>query len=134
METMQPFQRINLSEFSQRITEHYQNFVVNEVNESCLRLAVFTGEYPWHRHPESDELFLVLEGELIIDFRSDAPKPLSWTSLSRPSERVHLPSQTPAHHNLRDLTSTPFFIHRYQKKPPDLPKPSLSSPSRAKRT
>ncbi len=69
MEPMQPFQRINLSELSQRITEHYQNFVVNEVNESCLRLAVFTGEYPWHRHPESDELFLVLEGELIIDFR-----------------------------------------------------------------
>ncbi len=69
METMPPLQRINLGELSQRLTEQYQNFVVNEVNESCLRLAVFTGEYPWHRHPESAELFLVLEGELIIDFK-----------------------------------------------------------------
>jgi mannose-6-phosphate isomerase-like protein (cupin superfamily) len=28
-----------------------------------------TGAYPWHRHPEADELFLVLEGKLIIEFK-----------------------------------------------------------------
>ncbi|WP_371873902.1 cupin domain-containing protein [Dictyobacter arantiisoli] len=65
----QPLQRINLTELSQAITERYRNFVVNEVNESCLRLAVMEGEYPWHRHPGADELFLILEGELIIDFQ-----------------------------------------------------------------
>ena len=69
MDIMSPLQRINLGELSQGLVERYQNFVVNEVNESCVRLAVFTGEYPWHRHPESAELFLVLEGELVIDFR-----------------------------------------------------------------
>ncbi len=69
MEVPQPLQRINLKELSQQVTERHQNFVVNEVNESCLRLAVFTGEYPWHRHPDADELFLVLEGELIIDLK-----------------------------------------------------------------
>ena len=69
METLPPFQRINLKELSQRITADYQNFIVNEVNESCLHLAVMTGTYPWHRHPEADELFLVLEGELIIEFK-----------------------------------------------------------------
>ncbi|WP_286174389.1 cupin domain-containing protein [Pseudomonas sp. ISL-88] len=30
----------------------------------------FTGEYDWHAHPESDELFIVLEGELHIDFEN----------------------------------------------------------------
>jgi len=90
METMQPFQRINLSELSHRMTEHYQNFVVNEVNESCLRLAVFTGEYPWHRHPESDELFLVLEGELIIDFRDHESVILHPNDLfTIPAGRIH---------------------------------------------
>jgi len=69
METLPPFQRINLKELSQRITEDYKNVIVNEVNESCLHLAVMTATYPWHRHPESDELFLVLEGELIIEFK-----------------------------------------------------------------
>ncbi len=69
MEVLRSLQRINLKELSQQMTERYQNFVVNEVNESCLRLAVFTGEYPWHHHPDADELFLVLEGELIIDLK-----------------------------------------------------------------
>ncbi|SRR5579884_1226960 len=69
METLPSFQRINLKELSQRITEDYQNFIVNEVNESCLHLAVMNGTYPWHRHPDAEELFLVLEGELIIEFK-----------------------------------------------------------------
>lgn len=60
---------INLQAISQEIQDQYQNFVVSEVNESCLRLAVFTGEYEWHYHPQSDELFIVLEGELLIDFK-----------------------------------------------------------------
>lgn len=46
----------------------YHNLVLNQVNQHCLRLAVLTGDYPWHCHPYSDELFLVLEGHLFIDF------------------------------------------------------------------
>ncbi|EFH83955.1 cupin domain-containing protein [Ktedonobacter racemifer] len=90
MELMQPFQRINLSDLSQRMNERYQNVVVNEVNESCLRLAVFTGEYPWHRHPESDELFLVLEGELTIDFTDQESVTLAPNDLfTIPAGRIH---------------------------------------------
>ena len=62
------WQAIDLGAIHTRVTEPYTNAVVDEVNESCLRLAVMTGEYPWHLHPTSDELFLVLEGELIIEF------------------------------------------------------------------
>ncbi|GLV60644.1 hypothetical protein KDH_74630 [Dictyobacter sp. S3.2.2.5] len=69
MSTYPSFQRINLKDLYQRITDDYQNFIVNEVDESCMHLAVMTGTYPWHRHPDADELFLVLEGELIIEFK-----------------------------------------------------------------
>ena len=62
------WQAIDLGAIHTRVTEPYTNAVVDEVNESCLHLAVMTGEYPWHLHPTSDELFLVLEGELIIEF------------------------------------------------------------------
>lgn len=47
----------------------HENFIVNEINDSCLRLAVNEGEYPWHYHSNSDELFIVLEGELRIEFQ-----------------------------------------------------------------
>ncbi len=46
----------------------YRNIVVNQINKHCLRLSTFEGEYPWHYHPHSDELFLILEGHLHIDF------------------------------------------------------------------
>lgn len=41
--------------------------VIARINESCLRMSVFSGEGTWHAHPTSDELFLVFEGELLVD-------------------------------------------------------------------
>ena len=48
----------------------HENFIVSEINDSCLRLAVNEGEYPWHYHSNSDEFFIVLEGELTIEFQN----------------------------------------------------------------
>jgi len=45
------------------------NLSVSEVNDHCMRIAVLEGDYVWHFHPGSDELFVVLEGELLIDFQ-----------------------------------------------------------------
>src|SRR5262245_40211849 len=55
-------QVIDLKEEGAKFTDPYRNVVINRVNGSCLRLAVFDGEYLWHYHPESDELFIVVEG------------------------------------------------------------------------
>lgn len=60
---------IDLSAEAAAVTEEYRNQVLNGVNESCLRLAVFQGTYRWHVHPASDELFVVLEGALIIELK-----------------------------------------------------------------
>ena len=49
------------------ISAAYRNDVLTRVNASCLRLAVIHGQYPWHKHPGSDELFLVVEGRLEIE-------------------------------------------------------------------
>jgi mannose-6-phosphate isomerase-like protein (cupin superfamily) len=59
----------NIKSLSDEVCEMHKNFVVDEVNDSCLRLAVNKGEFPWHYHSNSDELFIVLEGELSIEFR-----------------------------------------------------------------
>lgn len=65
-------QVIDLSREAQAVTEEYRNQVLNRVNDSCLRLAVFQGKYRWHVHPASDELFVVLEGAIIIEMK-DGP-------------------------------------------------------------
>ena len=63
---------VRLHDEAAMVPERRRNVVINRVNESCLRLAVFEGEYPWHSHPDSDELFLVLEGRLEIEL-TDRP-------------------------------------------------------------
>ena len=73
-----------------RVTEHYRNTVLNRVNTSCLRLAVFDGEYRWHHHPHSDELFLVVEGRLEIDLEAGRMLALTpWQAVVIPAGAVH---------------------------------------------
>lgn len=60
---------MDLSQEAAAVTEEYRNQVLSRVNDSCLRLAVFQGKYRWHVHPGSDELFVVLEGAVVIEFK-----------------------------------------------------------------
>ncbi|PAD26065.1 hypothetical protein CHH62_08980 [Niallia circulans] len=62
-------QKINLLNLVTDITD-YKNFVVAEINDHVLRIAVIDGEFHWHEH-DTDELFMVLEGELIIDLENN---------------------------------------------------------------
>jgi mannose-6-phosphate isomerase-like protein (cupin superfamily) len=62
-------EKINLLESVSGITD-YTNFVLSEVNDHVLRIAVIDGEYHWHEH-DTDELFMVLEGELFIDLEDN---------------------------------------------------------------
>ncbi len=80
----------NLKTLSDAVKTPRENFIVGEVNDSCLRLAVHQGGYNWHHHSNSDELFVVLEGELTIEFR-DRPtvKLKSGDTLTVPVGVVH---------------------------------------------
>ena len=73
------------------VTDPYWNRVVFDINENCMRLAVFEGEYRWHEHPDSDELFLVVAGELQIDFQDGAHDVTlaEWQSIVVPAGTVH---------------------------------------------
>ena len=81
---------INLKEEGAKVTDPYRNMVINRVNGSCLRLAVFDGEYRWHYHPASDELFIVVEGCLAIDLEGGRELRLQpWESVTIPAMTVH---------------------------------------------
>ena len=73
-----------------KIRDSYKNQVLLDANDGCLRLAVFVGEYRWHQHPDSDELFLVVAGELQIDFVGGVQVTLTeWQSLVVPAGTIH---------------------------------------------
>lgn len=45
----------------------YQNIIVSEVNDHVVRLSIMRQPFYWHRHPETDEVFIGVEGILIIE-------------------------------------------------------------------
>jgi mannose-6-phosphate isomerase-like protein (cupin superfamily) len=49
------------------IQDDWKNFVLTEVNDHVVRVSVLDRDFHWHLHPNSDETFLVIEGELLID-------------------------------------------------------------------
>jgi mannose-6-phosphate isomerase-like protein (cupin superfamily) len=72
------------------VTETYRNQVLFDVNNDCMRMAVFEGEYRWHQHPDSDELFLVVAGTLQIDLEGGGCLELGeWQSVVIPAGTIH---------------------------------------------
>jgi mannose-6-phosphate isomerase-like protein (cupin superfamily) len=60
---------INLSEKFGRFSEQWLPKVVAELNDYQFKIARIEGDFIWHDHPETDEAFIIVEGELRIDFR-----------------------------------------------------------------
>ncbi len=85
-----PLVVVDVAAEQRAITDDYRNVVLSQVNTSCLRLAVLHGEYRWHRHPGSDELFLVVEGRFEIDLADGRTLTLApWQSVVIPAGTVH---------------------------------------------
>jgi mannose-6-phosphate isomerase-like protein (cupin superfamily) len=61
----------NFKEISNKVDKVYDNFVLENINDHCLRMAVMQEEYRWHYHDNTDELFVVLEGELKIEIKDN---------------------------------------------------------------
>ena len=60
---------INLAEKFNRFSEQWSPRVVAEMNDYQFKLSKLQGEFIWHSHPETDEVFLVVDGALTIEFR-----------------------------------------------------------------
>ena len=61
---------IDLSEKLGRIDALWSPKIVAQVNDSQVKLAKVQGTFDWHSHENEDELFLVLEGRLKLEFRN----------------------------------------------------------------
>jgi mannose-6-phosphate isomerase-like protein (cupin superfamily) len=85
-----PLHVMDLASEASAISEPYRNLVMSRVNGSCLRLAVFDDVFRWHHHPSSDELFLVIEGTLVIDLDGGTELRLGpWQAVTVPAGTIH---------------------------------------------
>ena len=63
---------INLDEKFSLFREQWQPKVIAEMNEYQFKIVRLEGDFVWHSHQDTDEAFIVLEGELRIDLRDGA--------------------------------------------------------------
>lgn len=63
---------VNLAERLAAFTDHWSPKIVGGFNGHDLMVVKAKGEFVWHSHPDTDDLFLVLKGRLRIDFRDGA--------------------------------------------------------------
>ena len=61
--------KVNLAEKFTKIQEHWKPKVAAELNGQEVKLVKIKGEFVWHHHDVEDEMFLVIKGQLRMDFR-----------------------------------------------------------------
>ncbi len=65
---MSRIQKISLRSESSRAQGDWENWPLASVNDHVVRLSVMRRDFHWHRHTDSDEVLMPVEGSLIVDF------------------------------------------------------------------
>lgn len=63
------FKPINLQEKLSRFFDHWSPKIIAQMNDYHFKLVKFKDDFVWHRHDDTDEVFIALDGEMSIEFR-----------------------------------------------------------------
>jgi mannose-6-phosphate isomerase-like protein (cupin superfamily) len=63
------YQPINFQDKLSKFSEHWSPKIIAQMNDYHFKIVKIEGEFVWHDHPETDEVFIVLKGQLEIQFR-----------------------------------------------------------------
>jgi len=61
---------IDLEELKKKINKPWSPVDVADVNNHFVSMALFDGEYRWHKHDDFEELFYVLSGNIVIQMKT----------------------------------------------------------------
>jgi mannose-6-phosphate isomerase-like protein (cupin superfamily) len=60
---------VDINEKFDLFSEHWSPKLVARLNDYEVKLVKIKGEFVWHTHEDTDELFVVIEGQLTIQLR-----------------------------------------------------------------
>jgi mannose-6-phosphate isomerase-like protein (cupin superfamily) len=64
------YQSINFKDKFAKFSEQWSPRIIAQMNDYHFKIVKIQGEFIWHDHPETDEVFIVLKGRLEIQFRA----------------------------------------------------------------
>jgi mannose-6-phosphate isomerase-like protein (cupin superfamily) len=100
--------KVNLAEKLASFDEVFSPRIVGHYNDTKIQVTKVQGEFVWHSHPDTDDLFLVLEGSLRVELRDGAVEVGEGELLVVPRGVEHRPvADEEAHVLLLELEGTP---------------------------
>lgn len=88
---MSKFRKANLLEKLRAFDDLWQPKIIAELNDYQFKLVKVKDKFVWHRHQETDEAFLVLKGELVIEFEDTQAEVKEGELLVVPKGVLHRP-------------------------------------------
>jgi len=82
---------INLNKKLNKIETHWSPGIVGELNGQYVKLAKLKGEFVWHNHKDEDEMFLVIEGVLLMHFEDKTKEIREGEFIIVPKGVLHKP-------------------------------------------
>lgn len=89
---MPELKKVNLSEKMAQFSEHWSPKIVGEMNGQQLKVAKFQGDFVWHKHDDTDEMFLVIEGSFTMRLRDGDVELAAGEFIIIPAGVEHCPS------------------------------------------
>ncbi len=83
---------INIADKFSQFTDLWSPKVIARMNDYHFKLARIQGEFIWHSHPDTDEVFIVMQGEMTINFRDEKVDLKQGEILVVPKGVEHKPS------------------------------------------
>ena len=84
--------KVDLAQKFSLFSEPWQPKIVGEVNGMHVKLARLQGDFMWHSHEHEDEMFLVIEGVLVMKFRDRTERIEAGQFIIVPRGVEHFPS------------------------------------------
>ena len=85
------FTPINLQKKLAKFSDHWSPKIIAQMNDYHFKLVKLQGDFVWHSHPDTDETFIVLNGEMQIDFRDGKVSLKTGEMLVVPKGAEHKP-------------------------------------------
>ena len=85
---------INLQSTFELFSEHWSPKVIAEMNDYQFKVVKIKGEFIWHEHKDTDEVFIVIEGSMGIEFKDRTVELNSGEMIVIRKEEQHKPFAT----------------------------------------
>ena len=82
---------INFAQKLTKFSDHWSPKIVAQVNDYHFKLVKFQGDFIWHGHAETDEVFSVIDGHMSIDFRDGSVELKAGEMFAVPKGLEHKP-------------------------------------------